>query len=274
VVALGSATAPQPTPEPPRTFFPPVSRSPEEAERLRGLLPVLNRPFYIDYPGLSGPDSFTAVLLEPGAVEAAIQWLKDNGFDLRLLTIDYLDASSPARWVGGIDECPRPNGWAMAVWRGYDGTDPKEAFANACGDGAVDVAYYLDRTTQTWQQWFATRPDLSNLEALNDGEGVFALGDPIPPQETPVPTVIPHQPPSSEEAERLRSLLPILNNLFDINSQGPPESHSFIVFLIEPGAVEATIQWLKDNGFDLRLMSIDYMESSSARFLDHFSSVD
>lgn len=269
VIALGSTTAPEPPPEPTATFLPPESRSPEEAEGLRGLLPVLNEPFYIDYPGLSGPDSFTAVLLEPGAVEAAIQWLEGNGFDLQLLTIDYVEGSPPE--VGGIDECPLPSRWAMAVWRGYDRTDPGEAFANACGVGAVDAAYRIDRNTQTWQRWFALRPDLSNLDALDDGQGVIALGSANPPQPTPVPTVIPPQPLSLEEAERLRGLGPVLNDQFNIVWSGFAGSDSFTVVLWDPGAVEAAVKWLKDNGFDLRLMSIGYMEVSSYMFMDHFS---
>ena len=78
--------------------------------------------------------------------------------------------------------CPHPAKWAMSVWSGDDGTDAAQAFAT-CDDGGVAVAYSIDPGTQAWLRWFAGRPEVSNLPALNDMQAVLAraaAGAPAP----------------------------------------------------------------------------------------------
>jgi Tol biopolymer transport system component len=70
--------------------------------------------------------------------------------------------------------CPPANKWAIAVWDG-PGTGVGEALG-ACGEGAVDSAYYIDPDSQLWLRYLAGRPDLSNLEALDNMQGVIAHG--------------------------------------------------------------------------------------------------
>jgi len=76
---------------------------------------------------------------------------------------------------GAMQSCPQAGRWATSVWSGDDGTDAEQAFAT-CGEGRVAVAYSIDFDTQTWSRWFAGRPEISNLTALNDMQGVMALG--------------------------------------------------------------------------------------------------
>jgi hypothetical protein len=45
-----------------------------------------------------------------------------------------------------------------------------------CGAGAVDAAYSLDPQTGGWLGWFAGRPDISNLTALAQMQGIITLG--------------------------------------------------------------------------------------------------
>jgi branched-chain amino acid transport system substrate-binding protein len=84
-------------------------------------------------------------------------------------------ASGPSAQQEAMQNCPQPGKWAIAVWDGDDGTDASEAFAT-CGEGAVTVAYSIDPDTQLWSRWFAGRPEISNLTALNNMQGVMALG--------------------------------------------------------------------------------------------------
>jgi dipeptidyl aminopeptidase/acylaminoacyl peptidase len=81
-----------------------------------------------------------------------------------------------------MQNCPQPGKWAISVWSGDDDTDIEQAFAT-CGEGSVAVAYSIDPQTQVWSRWFADRPELSNLETLDDMQGVIALG-----AITPTPT--------------------------------------------------------------------------------------
>jgi len=75
-----------------------------------------------------------------------------------------------------MQNCPRASKWAISVWSGDDGTDAGQALAT-CGEGAVNVAYYIDPETQGWLRWFAGQPELSNLDTLNDMQGVIALAE-------------------------------------------------------------------------------------------------
>lgn len=105
--------------------------------------------------------------------------------------------------------CPQPGKWAIAVWDGHDGSDAEQAFVT-CGQGAVAVAYSIDPDTQEWLRWFAGRPEISNLTAVNNMQAMLALGAagavvPIPtltltpgvtPTPTPTPTAAPSPTPS------------------------------------------------------------------------------
>jgi len=92
---------------------------------------------------------------------------------------------------GTMHNCPQSGKWAISVWSGDDGTDTGQALA-ICGAGAVITAYDLDRETQAWSRWFAGRPEISNLQTLNDMQGVIALGGAeVPTTPTPTPTPSP-----------------------------------------------------------------------------------
>jgi hypothetical protein len=88
-----------------------------------------------------------------------------------------------------MHNCPQTGKWAIAVWDGPDGTDTGQALAT-CGGTAV-AAYYLDPVTQGWERWFAIRPEVSNLETLNDRQGVIALGEAGAPASTATATPTP-----------------------------------------------------------------------------------
>jgi hypothetical protein len=86
--------------------------------------------------------------------------------------------------------CPQTGTWAIAVWNGPDGTDTGVSFAT-CGERPVAGAYYINPDTQMWERWFAGHPEVSTLEALNNMQGVVALGGGVgapPPAATPAPT--------------------------------------------------------------------------------------
>jgi len=83
--------------------------------------------------------------------------------------------SSSQAQDGALRNCPQPGKWAISVWDGADGTDTGQALAT-CGEGAVAVAYYIDPYTQLWSRWFVGWPEVSDLQALNDMQGIIALG--------------------------------------------------------------------------------------------------
>jgi len=90
-----------------------------------------------------------------------------------------------------MHNCPQPSKWAITVWGGDDGTDVAEAFAT-CNEGGVIAAYYLDPQTQGWLRWFADQPGISTLTALNNMQGVLALGSiELTPTVTPIPSPTP-----------------------------------------------------------------------------------
>jgi hypothetical protein len=104
----------------------------------------------------------------------ALAWMQGAGFSEAL--------------QGNMQNCPQAGKWAISVWSGDNGADATQAFAT-CGPGAVAAAYHLDPQTQGWLRWFADRPQLSNLQTLNDMQGVIALGALGAPAITPtVPT--------------------------------------------------------------------------------------
>jgi hypothetical protein len=89
-----------------------------------------------------------------------------------------------------IHNCPQPGKWAISVWDGADGTDTGQALA-ACGENAVDVAYYIDPDTQQWLGYFVGHAEISTLLTLDNRQGVIALGGTAVPTVTPVPSLTP-----------------------------------------------------------------------------------
>ena len=93
---------------------------------------------------------------------------------------------------GQLHHCPFANRWSLAVWDGLDDTPTAEALAT-CGEGAVSAAYSLDPETQGWWRYFADHSDISNMGALDDMQGIIALGsgtapgptEPAPPAGAP-----------------------------------------------------------------------------------------
>jgi len=73
-----------------------------------------------------------------------------------------------------MHHCPKQGKWSIAVWEGANGIDTGEALAT-CGE-EVDAVYALDPDTQAWRRYFAERPDISDLVALDNMMAVFARG--------------------------------------------------------------------------------------------------
>jgi hypothetical protein len=95
---------------------------------------------------------------------------------LGLVALAWLAGSGSSQAEeGSMTNCPQANKWAIAVWDGDDGTDVEQALAS-CGEGAVAVAYSIDPETQNWLRYFADRPEISNLTALDNLQGILALG--------------------------------------------------------------------------------------------------
>jgi len=84
--------------------------------------------------------------------------------------------------------CPLSGHWSVATWSGPDGTPADEALVT-CNTVA---AYALDPQTGEWTHWFAGKPDLSNLQPLNEMQGLLTLG--AVGQPTPIPTPTPRPP--------------------------------------------------------------------------------
>jgi hypothetical protein len=87
---------------------------------------------------------------------------------------------------GAMQNCPQAGKWAISVWSGDDATDADEALAT-CNAGGVEVAYSIDPDTQAWSRWFADRPEINTLTALDDMQGVLALGAAGAPEEPDTP---------------------------------------------------------------------------------------
>ena len=76
---------------------------------------------------------------------------------------------------GQLHNCPLPNRWSIAVWSGLEDVPTGEALAT-CGATAVSSAYSFDPDSQGWWRYFPDRLDLSNLGALDNRQGIIALG--------------------------------------------------------------------------------------------------
>ena len=76
---------------------------------------------------------------------------------------------------GQLYSCPSTGRWSVAVWDVLDDTPTGEAVAT-CGQGAISAAYSLDSDSGAWRRYFPDRLELSNLGALDDMQGIIALG--------------------------------------------------------------------------------------------------
>jgi hypothetical protein len=153
------------------------------------------------WDGPSGTDSETALATCADAVAAAyyvdpdtqgwLRWFAGRPEISNLSTLDELQgvlalggaattaaaAKVESLTMAQADQmvnCPQAGKWSIAVWNGPPGTDSETALAT-CAD-AVAAAYYVDPDTQGWLRWFAGRPEISNLQSLDEHEGMLALG--------------------------------------------------------------------------------------------------
>jgi hypothetical protein len=104
----------------------------------------------------------------------------DDGQDVIALGSSASNASTagvepPPPVAAGMLGCPQPGKWAMSVWSGASGTPTEQAVAS-CTGVTIEAAYWLDPHTQTWSQYFAGRPEISNLTNLNQMQGIITLG--------------------------------------------------------------------------------------------------
>jgi len=112
---------------------------------------------------------------------------------LALVTVTLLLAAAflpaPAHSEGQLTNCPPPGKWSLAVWSGPDDVPTGEALAT-CAGATVEAAYWLDPQTQGWLRYFSAHPEFSSLDALDNLQGVLALGGAAPasPTATPTPT--------------------------------------------------------------------------------------
>lgn len=73
-----------------------------------------------------------------------------------------------------MHNCPEAGKWSIAAWSGQDAMPIADALA-FCPQ-QVDVAYRIDPDTQAWSRYFRGRPEISNLDTLDNGHGIIALG--------------------------------------------------------------------------------------------------
>jgi putative hemolysin len=105
----------------------------------------------------------------------------------------FFEGECGQEWAptGAMHNCPQAGKWAIAVWDGANSTHISQALSS-CGDGAIEVAYFLDPETQVWSRWFLGEPEISNLSSLDDTQGLMALGGTGAPAPTPTPTTTPY----------------------------------------------------------------------------------
>jgi len=77
--------------------------------------------------------------------------------------------------TGALHNCPQQGHWSIATWSGPDNTPATKVLAT-CGRHTVTTAYYLDPVTGFWSRWFADKPDVSNIQPLDDMQGILTLG--------------------------------------------------------------------------------------------------
>ena len=98
-------------------------------------------------------------------------------------TCDEAEAQEHPKWGASLRpqdltcvhmrNCPQAGKWSIAVHTGAAGS-AGDALA-LCGV-PVEAAYWLDPDTQDWSRYFRGRPGLSNLDSLQNLQGVIALG--------------------------------------------------------------------------------------------------
>jgi hypothetical protein len=76
--------------------------------------------------------------------------------------------------LGQMHFCPEPGKWSVATWSGPDATPLETALASC--PNQVNAAYRIDPDTQAWTRYFRGRPEITNLAAIDDDQGVLALG--------------------------------------------------------------------------------------------------
>jgi hypothetical protein len=86
-----------------------------------------------------------------------------------------------------MHNCPQAGKWSIATWDGADGTSTEQAMAT-CGEGSISLLYWLDPDSQGWKRYISGRPEVSNLNSLNNHQGVLALGSVVGPSVSPTPT--------------------------------------------------------------------------------------
>jgi len=69
--------------------------------------------------------------------------------------------------------CPSAGNWSIAVYSGAG--EPADDALALCAV-PVEAAYWIDPVTQKWSSYFRGRPELSNLAALQNLQGVITLG--------------------------------------------------------------------------------------------------
>ncbi len=91
--------------------------------------------------------------------------------------------------ANGMLGCPQPGKWAISVWDGADGTSVEQAAAT-CGESSINMLYWLDPDSQGWKRYVSGRPEVSNLNSVDNHQGVLALGSTkeVTPTPTPTPT--------------------------------------------------------------------------------------
>jgi hypothetical protein len=112
-------------------------------------------------------------------------------------TSTVANAGLQAAALEGMLGCPQAGKWAISVWTGASGTATEQAAAT-CADVSVVAAYWLDPQTQEWKRYFDGRPEIITLTALDQMQGIFALGGGTGP--APTPTESPVASPTGSPA--------------------------------------------------------------------------
>ena len=74
-----------------------------------------------------------------------------------------------------MQNCPEAGKWSIAVWNGPPDIPIADAL-ETCASVEVEAAYSINLETQIWSRYFAGRPEMSTLTAVDEMQGVLALG--------------------------------------------------------------------------------------------------
>jgi len=75
----------------------------------------------------------------------------------------------------GMLSCPQLGRWAISAWAGPSGTPIEQAVSN-CKGAKVVAAYWIDPETQAWRRYFELQPEISDLETLDNMQGIIMEG--------------------------------------------------------------------------------------------------